>query len=575
MRNSILFSIVSAMLLMSCSQKPSNPDFSRQLQWWEEARYGMFVHWGISTVEGFEISWPRENFGPERYDSLALRFNPAGFDANAWIDAAEKAGMKYIVLTTKHHDGFCLWDTKTTEHNIMNTRYGKDVLKQLADAAHERGMRLGWYWSIRQWDDANCSNADPELNALYIEKMKTQLKEILTNYGKIDLLWFDYEGHPCPVQPQVIFDYVRGIDPDIIMNNRLYPLTSHESSCYVGSCGMYATPEQVAGAYGEIPWETCSTSSGSRQWSIRYNDSPRPAEDLIWETLSSAGGNGNMLMNVGPDSLGIIPPTYIDRLAEVGDWFRSHEDILYGTHCGPWKPTGSYVSTARGKDAYLVLKEGADITLPYANSIKVNSASIDGKEIGFTESKSSITFDIPDGYAGKPLVAIKLSLAKPVKTPLDPFSTSGSLAYKKPVKASTAMSFEYMHSPQSIVDDFGNTVWYPGRRHSIEETDAYGKMVNCHDPRNGEFFMDHATLEVDLGGRKDVSSFEVQLESAHNFGKLRLEYKEHGQWKEVASVSSPDGDWKGAFDTVNARRWRLVAEDLKWLCGIREFQLFE
>ncbi|MCQ2155408.1 MAG: alpha-L-fucosidase, partial [Bacteroidales bacterium] len=191
MKNSILFFIVSAMLLMSCSQNPSAPDFSKQLQWWEEARYGMFVHWGISTMEGMEISWPRESFGPEKYDSLSLRFNPVDFDANAWIDAAEKAGMKYIVLTTKHHDGFCLWDTKTTEHNIMNTPYGKDVLKQLADAAHERGMRLGWYWSVRQWDDANCSNADPELNNLYIEKMKTQLKEILTNYGKIDLLWFD------------------------------------------------------------------------------------------------------------------------------------------------------------------------------------------------------------------------------------------------------------------------------------------------------------------------------------------------------------------------------------------------
>lgn len=563
--------VATALTLLSCTSK--GPDFSEQLGWWEEARYGMFVHFGISSVKGIEISWPRDSYGPAKYDSLALQFNPYKFDADAWIDAAEKGGMKYIVLTTKHHDGFCLWDTETTSHNIMNTPYGKDILRQLADAAHKRGMRLGWYLSVREWNDDNCSNHDPEKNRLYIEKMKTQLKEILTNYGKIDLLWFDYEGYPCPTGPQEIFDYVRELDPDIIINNRLYSLCAHESSCYAGACGMYATPEQVVGCYGEIPWETCSTSSTSRQWSIRYNDPPRPAEELIWETLSSAGGNGNMLMNVGPDSSGVILPSYVDRLAEVGDWFRAHDGILYGTHCGPWKPTGEYISTAKGTDAYLVLKEGADITLPYGESIRIESASIEGEAIGFTESKDSISFDIPDRYAHKANVAVKLQLKKEVRTPLAPASTSGSLAYGKAVKASSSLSPDYMHCPSSAVDDSWESWWYPGRKPC--EGDIYGKRIRYTSDEGRKVFMEDGWLEVDLGKRMTVSSFLIGLSEAENFGTLRLEYKERGEWIVAGTISRPKGEWEGTIKPKKARHWRIVAQGCLFPWGIEEFRLFD
>lgn len=567
-------SCLAAICLVAASCSPKAADYSEQLQWWEEARYGMFVHYGISSLEGIELSWPRDKFGAEKYDSLALKFNPRNFDANAWVDAAEKGGMKYIVLTTKHHDGFCLWDTSTSDHKITNTPYGKDFAKQLADAAHARGMRIGWYLSVRQWDDENCSNPDPAKNQLYIDKLKTQIKELLTNYGKIDLLWFDYEGHPCPTNPQEIFDYVREVDPDIVINNRLYSLSGDESSCYTGSCGMYATPEQNVGSYGEIPWETCSTSSTSRQWSIKFNDPPRPAADLIWETLSSAGGNGNMLMNVGPDSLGVIPPAYVERLAEVGDWFRAHEGILYGTHCGPWKPSGNFCSTANGKDAYLILKEGADITLPYSKSIKIESASIEGEAIEFTACKDSISFSIPDKYIGKPNVAVKLALEKEVTAPITAPSVSGSLAYDKPVKATSAMSKNYMHTAKSVVDDAWGSCWFPGRRYSLEDTDAYGTMINHNDKETGAYFMQDGAIEVDLGRKMDVSSFEVWMRYAENMGNLRIEYKHNGQWVVAATVHKPQGDWKDSFPTKKARRWRLVLDGCTWPYGIEEFQLF-
>ena len=579
----ILASLGIALMLMSCSRAKDKESFQDNLQWWQEARYGMFIHWGISSLEGFEISWPRPSFGAARYDSLALKFNPYKFDADKWVEAAQKAGMKYMVLTAKHHDGFCLWDTKTQDHNIMNTPYGKDVCAQLADAAHSHGMRLGWYFSCRQWNDDDCSS--PVSNEVYVEKMKAQLKELLTNYGDIDLLWFDYEGYPCPANPQEIFDYVLSIDPDIIMNNRLYPLTPDESHAYVGSCGMYATPEQFVGGYGEVPWETCSTSSTSRQWAIRYNDPPRPAEELIWETIGAAGGNGNMLMNVGPDSLGVILPAYVDRLAEVGAWIEAHEGILYGTSCGPWKPCSEYVSTVKGKLAYLLLKEGGPITLPFSRSIRIASASIEGAPVEFTAGKDSISFSVPSEYVGKPNVAIRLELSKALGRnfkPLSPAGTSGSVAYGKPSKASSSLSDVYMHCPSSAFDDNWGTSWRPGRNCSLEDNDIYGRYVHYTDPETGKYFNDDAVLEVDLQKALSISSFSVMPKDDRkdvdfNTGRFRIEYRHHGVWIVAAHTNCINEEWCGEFEPVKARHWRLVIEDGsngRWGYGIREFRLF-
>ena len=579
MKKLITILFAAAMLLTSCSKTASykNP-YAGQMQWWSEARYGMFIHWGISTLEGFEISWPRNGYGPEKYDSLALRFNPCQFDADKWVEVAQNAGMKYMVLTTMHHDGFCLWDTKATDHNIMNTPYGKDVCRQLADAAHSHGMRLGWYFSARQWCDPDCSS--PDRNDVFIKKMKTQLEELLTNYGKIDLLWFDFEGWPCPANPQEIFDYVHGLSPETIINNRLYPIIGDESHAYVGSCGMYATPEQFVGGYGMVPWETCSTSSTSRQWSIRYNDPPRPAEDLIWETVGAAGGNGNMLMNVGPDSLGVILPEYADRLAEVGDWINVHEGILYGTTCGPWKPCPEYVSTMKGKLAWILIREGSDITLPYSKKIKIAGASIEGEAIDYIINGGSISFKIPDSYKGTVNVAIRIDLCKPLGKsyiPLSAFSKSGSLAYDKPAKASSSLGEYYMHCPSSAFDDNERTFWRPGRNCTIEGNDLYGRKVHCSSEEIAAHFNSDATLEVDLLGNKAVSSFLIIMEDDETTGEFSLEYKDGDKWIQAASANGLPEEWSGEFPECRARYWRLVIKgghSGSWGYGVREFRLF-
>lgn len=579
MRKLFLFALL-ALLLSSCSSRTpsssSDSPYWNELQWWQEARYGMFIHWGLSSLTGQEISWSRNGYGPERYDALYERFNPVGFDADKWIDVAEAAGMKYMVLTSKHHDGFSLWDSEANPHNIMKTPYGKDICRQLADACHRRGMRIGWYFSCREWNDENCCT-DGRTD-IYVEKMKAELRELLTNYGKIDLLWFDYEGCPSPARPEEIVDLIRSLQPDIIFNNRLYPFTADESHACVGDFGMYCTPEQFAGGYGQIPWETCSTMSTSRQWALRYNDPPRPAEDLEWETVGAAAGNGNMLMNVGPDSLGVIPPAYAGRLAEVGSWISAHEGILYGTKCGPWKPSGNYVSTTDGNGVWLLLRDGGDIDIPYDKSLKIKKIlSDDGTDVRFSVEEGTLHLDIPDALEGKRNVALRVIMPVPCGgefTPLEPFGTSGSVAYNKPASASSALSMTYMHNPAAAFDDNPGTAWVVGRVEGDYPSTLYGL---CEHSRDSEAilkaFESDATLSVDLGESKDIVRY--YLRARGSWESASLEYKSGNDWVEAAVIAPFNSEYEAEIPSVKAREWRLSLHKCAIRSGVSEFQLFE
>jgi len=566
--------VVLFALLLACgkAEVPTAGEFDSELAWWKEARFGMFIHWGLSSLMGEEISWSRSGYGAEKYDRLALRFNPTLFDADKWVSVAEEAGMKYMVLTAKHHDGFCLWDSKANPHNIMETPYGNDVCKQLADAAHKRGMRIGWYFSCREWCDSTCSAKG--LNDIYIEKMKGELHELLTEYGKIDLLWFDYEGNPSPADPKEIFDYCRSLQPDIVINNRLYPLHPNESHAYTGSVGMYATPEQFVGGYGQVPWETCSTSSSSRQWSIRFNDAPRPSADMIWELIGAAGGNGNLLMNVGPDSLGVIGDDYAAALKEMGDWIKANDGVLYGTVGGPWKPTPDCVSTRNGKTVTIISRHGADLALPYKDEIKFERAYVlsDGLEVVTETVQDTIFFKIPDEDKGKDNLAIRLDMENEDIALISPFSTSGSLAYGKSCSASSSLSEDYMHCPSSAFDDSNATTWIAGRRADYDSSAFYGHLVHFTSPEGIAAFDSEGWLQVDLGKAESVSSFKVIVNSS--IGHIELQCQKEGNWVTVASAGNVSGTWENAIEPSKAQLWRLDMSEGGSQFGIREFQLF-
>ena len=277
----ILFFLFIA--LQGNSQKSISKEL--RLKWWQDAKMGLFIHWGPVSLIGKEISWSRNGYGKSKYDSLYLRFNPKQFNAKEWVKLAKAGGMKYLVLTSKHHDGFCLFDTKTTPYNIMNSPFGRDVCKELAQAAHEAGMPIGWYFSVADWKDPDCRN--PKTNDIFADRVEQQVRELLTNYGKISLLWIDYEGSPSPIHPKRVFDLARTLQPEIIINNRLEPFNPDESHARVGAYADYATPEGFVAGYGAVPWETC-TNMG-HQWAWRFNDTPRSLKESVHTLLRCVG----------------------------------------------------------------------------------------------------------------------------------------------------------------------------------------------------------------------------------------------------------------------------------------------
>lgn len=562
----------------------------KHMEWWREARYGMFIHWGLSSMFGGEISWTRPHYGAQKYDSLALRFNPSQFNADAWVKTAKDAGMRYMVFTAKHHDGFCMWDTRSTPHNIINTPYGRDICRQLADAAHRQGLRLGWYLSVRDWSDPDC--ADSARMPIYVERLKTEVRELLSNYGKIDLLWFDYDGWVSPADPAEIFALCKSLQPDIVINNRLEPLTPDESHARVGPYAEYATPEQFVGSYGEVPWECCANLARSGQWAYHRNDTPRTVEVMVDQLMHTVGANGNLLLNVGPDSLGVIPAAFVDRLAEIGRWVNQYPDALYGTRGGPLLPTPKYVTTRKGNTFYITAFKGVDarIALSPALAAVIERISV---------------LDLPQGAAElvdvdrkNPYIALNESIVRADHTvikvvcrgdisyfePVPPPSISGSLAYYAKATASSSLGEHYMHHAAAAVDDSPKTSWVIGRREDLDLSRVYGVFAHQNDiAAQAKVYHTDGWLEVELDGARMVGRAVVQARKYYVrslIHSIQLQYQRAGRWLTVASAnfSEPDEwqtDWQPTFQPVQAARWRLLIDKGSGFFGVSEFQLFE
>ena len=315
-----------------------------RMHWWRRARFGMFIHWGLYAVpagiwKGKEIpgigEWIMNSARIPRheYEQLANQFNPVKYDPDEWVRIARKAGMKYIVITSKHHDGFCMFNTKATDYNIVKaTPYHKDVLKMLSEACKRQGIRFCVYYSIMDWHHpAQAPNHDHVYNPTrilpgrkqeYMDYMKTQLKELITQYDP-GILWFD-GGWPSWFTREdgvEIYNYVRSLKPDIIINNRLKGV------------GDYGTPEQYIPATG-LPgqdWETCMTMN--RTWGYKKTDNNwKSPETLIRNLVDIVSKGGNYLLNIGPTAEGLIPQASVERLEAMGRWIDIYGDAIYGTH---------------------------------------------------------------------------------------------------------------------------------------------------------------------------------------------------------------------------------------------------
>ncbi|WP_232541051.1 alpha-L-fucosidase [Spirosoma endbachense] len=552
----------------------------QRLGWWRDARFGLFIHWGPVSLIGKEISWSRADYGKSRYDSLYRRFNPTRFNAREWVAQAKAGGMKYVVLTAKHHDGFCLWNTKSTTYNIMSTPFGRDVCKELADAAREAGLKIGWYFSLADWKDSDCRN--PASNNEFVGRMMTQLTELLTNYGPIDLLWFDYEGSPSPAKPKQVYELVHRLQPDIILNNRLEVFSPDESHSQPGTYGDYATPEGFVAGFGQTPWETC-TNMG-HQWAWKFGDTPRSLSESVHTLLRCVGSNGNLLLNVGPDSLGQFPALFTNRLYDLGSWIKPRSEAIYGTKGGPYTPTDSYVCTQKDNKIFLHILTGTDGTIvlpPLPVPIK-QATLLTGGPVTFRQRKENLELVIPTAMRDSIATIITLTIDQPAATLslIRPFSKTGSLAYTKSARASSELS-SFLHNADATVDDDPKTYWKLGRRRDGQFDAYYGTDLSFQSAKLQALFNSTGWLEIDLGkpqrvGQVMVNAFIPAKTSAvtPQIGRFAIQYEKDQQWITLMSGQQPGSEWRKTITPVTAKRFRLIIQESVGSIGIREFQLF-
>lgn len=349
---------------------------AERMRWWTEARFGMFIHWGVYAQFGGQYrGYEQARGGAEwimnrckipvaEYQKMAKEFNPSGYDPDQWVKMAKDAGMKYIVITAKHHDGFALFETKTSPWNVVEaTPYGKDLIKPLAEACRKYGLKLGFYYSQAQdWNNPGGSAArkpmregwpNPDSTAIdaytlahkghwdpaqetatfeqYINNVSVpQVKELLSNYGDIAVLWWDTPTNMTDEDAQKLHDLLK-LQPQIITNDRLKRPNFK---------GDTSTPEQKVPDWSELDgqyWETCMTMNGS--WGYRYADHNwKSSETLIRNLIDIASKGGNYLLNIGPKPDGTFPEASIERLADIGSWMEHYGEAIYETKASPLEP---------------------------------------------------------------------------------------------------------------------------------------------------------------------------------------------------------------------------------------------
>ncbi len=299
----------------------TNPDSQVRMKWWHQARFGMFVHWGLYSVLG-RHEWVMENEGipVAEYEPLARRFGPKPNAAQDWARLAKRAGMKYMVMTTKHHEGFCLFNTKHTNYCAPKQAVGRDLVKEYVDAARAEGLRVGFYYSLMDWhhpDGARCAD-DEAARKRFVDYTFGLIRELMSNYGKVDILWYDVSwpldaaGWQSERMNKMVFD----LQPGIIVNNRnKLP-------------GDFSTPEQKIVAEKDRAWEACMTLNDS--WGYQSaDDNWKSPKQVIRNLISCAREGGNYLLNIGPRADGSIPEASVRILNEVGHWMAGNGDTIY------------------------------------------------------------------------------------------------------------------------------------------------------------------------------------------------------------------------------------------------------
>ncbi|HNQ87510.1 MAG TPA: alpha-L-fucosidase [Verrucomicrobiota bacterium] len=540
----------TAALPAASPESPAERD--ARLAWWRDARFGLFIHWGPVSLKGTEIGWSRggdrRGYGSrgsevpaDVYDNLFKQFNPTGFNAREWVALAQAAGMKYLVFTSRHHDGFSMFDTAVSDHKITNpsSPFRRDVVKELADACHEAGLRFGLYYSQPDWHHPDAFT--PDRHNRYLDYLRAQVRELCSNYGRLDIFWFDGLGKSAAdYDGQGLVHIIRSLQPAILVNNR------------TGLPEDFDTPEQQVGKFQiDRPWESCITIC--HQWAWKPNDRLKSLEECLHTLVRCAGGDGNLLFNVGPMPDGRIEPRQVDRLREMGAWLARHGSSIYGTRGGPFKPGAWGASTRRGNTVFLHLFQPSDRPLdfpPLKHRVKAATLLHHGTAVGVQQTPERLTLDLPPASWQTIDTVVTLDLDGPASE-LPPVSlASASLAAGKPARASNVHQGQREYAASRAMDDDDTTRWATdGGTHA-------------------------AWIEVDLGKPTAVGRLKVDEAFSGRVRRFELQYLEGETWKACLTGTTLGNAYNKSFPPVTARVFRLNILEATEGPTLNELQLF-
>ena len=417
--------------------RPASPE---QMQWFRDAKFGLFIHWGPASLSGAEISWGRkdrlEGGGQELqqvpadvYDNLYKQFNPVKFNADQWMALAKDAGCRYVVFITKHHDGFSMWPTEQVRwdtparprhYSIADTPFQRDLCQAIADAAHKHGLKLGWYYSTRDWTHPDYLKGD---NRIYNAYYEAQVRELLTRYGTVDIMWFDHAfGDWSQFAIEHLFKTMYQAQPDLLVNNRSARGLQHIPAGAMQQLteADYDTPEQQIGHFQtNRAWESCVTMTKCRNdtggWSYRPGEPTRSYEECIKMLVSTVTGDGNLLLNVGPLPTGEILPEQVEVLKKMGGWLKKHGRSIYGTRGGPFPNGGWGGSTQRGNKIWLHVFDwsgGDTVRLPPLQDTIQSALTLDGAKLKAVQTGSGLQITLPKAQQDPVDTVIELTLER-------------------------------------------------------------------------------------------------------------------------------------------------------------------
>jgi len=516
------------------AEKPPLKAPPEKIEAWKDMRFGMFIHWGPVSIKGTEIGWSRGAQVPiDVYDNLYKQFNPTEFNADQWVATAKEAGMRYMIFTTKHHDGFCMFNTKQTDYNVMNSPFGRDVVKELSAACRKQGLALGTYYSVCDWHHPDFPHGSPGGTSLkpnpnldrYEQYLRAQVEEIVRQYGPLSTLWFDVSQDFDAARGQGVVDFVRSLQPDILINNRC------------ANPGDYDTPEQRVGTFQrKRPWESCITIC--HQWAWKPGDQMKSLEECVRTLARTAGGDGNLLLNVGPMPDGRIEPRQVERLRELGAWLKPRGESIYATRGGPFKPGAWGVSTFKDNRVFVHVfqwDEDGSIKLPAIPKKVLSAALLPAGTAEFTQDQEGIVLKVP--AAGR----------DPIDT-IVVLTLDGPAAEVPPVRVGfqgDALNLGKKASASNVHQNMADT---------------YGPEMALDDDESTRWATDGGTsaawIEVDLGAPATVCRAMID-EWAPRIQQYELQYQADGKWVTFHEGTTLGGGAKVQFPPVTAQVFRL------------------